>query len=90
MPAVEEIVITSPERWARICGRAARVTLTGPNRVVSIWERNASVVISSKNPAWKLPALLTSTSRRPNRSTVLATAAWAAVGSVTSRSRASR
>ena len=63
MPAVEEMVITRPERWARSCGRAARVTLTGPNRVVSIWARNASGGISSKNPAWKLPALLTSTSR---------------------------
>ena len=61
MPAVEEIVITSPERWARSCGRAARVTLTGPNRVVSIWERKSSGVISSKNPALKLPALLTRT-----------------------------
>jgi hypothetical protein len=66
------------------------VTLTGPNRVVSIWERNASGAISSKNPAWKLPALLTNTSSRPNRSTVAATAAAAAPGSVTSRSTASR
>src|SRR3954447_16262904 len=80
MPAVEEIVITKPERWARNCGRAARVTLTGPNRVVSIWERNASGVISSKKPAWKLPALLTNTSSRPNPSTVAATATSRAVG----------
>ena len=39
MPAVDEIVTTRPERWARICGSAARVTLTGPNNVVSICER---------------------------------------------------
>jgi hypothetical protein len=32
MPAVEEIVITKPERWPRTWGRAARVTLTGPNK----------------------------------------------------------
>ena len=51
MPAVEEMVTTSPERWARICGSTARVTLTGPNRVVSIWARKSSGVISSKNPA---------------------------------------
>ena len=63
MPAVEEIVTTRPARCARSCGRAARVTLTGPNRVVSIWERKSSGLISSKNPAWKLPALFTSTSR---------------------------
>ena len=90
MPAVDEIVTTRPERWARSCGSAARVTLTGPNRVVSICERNASGVISSKNPAWKLPALLTSTSSRPNRSTAAATAAFAAAGSVTSRATARR
>ena len=36
MPAVEEIVTTRPARWARMTGRVARVTLTGPNRVVSI------------------------------------------------------
>ncbi len=41
-PAVEEIVTTRPERWARITGRAARVTLIGPNRVVSICARNSS------------------------------------------------
>ena len=69
MPAVEEIVTTRPERWARMTGSAARVTLTGPNRVVSIWARNSSGVSSSKKPALKLPALLTSTSSRPNRST---------------------
>ena len=60
MPAVEEMVTTRPERWARICGSAARVTLTGPNRVVSIWARQSSGLISSKNPALKLPALFTS------------------------------
>ena len=83
-PAVEEIVTTSPDRCARITGRAARVTLTGPNRVVSICARNSSGLISSKNPALKLPALLTSTSIRPNRSTATWTAASASAGSVTS------
>ena len=42
MPAVEEIVTTRPERWARMTGRTARVTLTGPNRVVSICARKSS------------------------------------------------
>ncbi len=45
------------------------MTLTGPKRVVSIWDLKSAGVISSKNPALKLPALLTSTSMRPNRST---------------------
>ena len=51
MPAVEEIATTRPERWARMTGRTARVTFIGPNRVVSIWARKSSGVISSKNPA---------------------------------------
>ena len=90
IPAVEEIVTTRPERWDRSCGSAARVTLTGPNSVVSTWDRNASGVISSKNPAWKLPALLTTTSRCPKRSTAADTAARACSGEVTSRATASR
>ena len=67
MPAVEEIVITRPERCPRITGSTARVTFIGPNRLVSICARTCSGVISSKKPAKKLPALLTSTSMRPNR-----------------------
>ena len=51
MPAVEEIVTTSPERWARMTGSTARVTFSGPNRLVSICARKSSGVISSKNPA---------------------------------------
>ena len=35
IPAVEEITTTSPERWARMTGRTARVTFSAPNRVVS-------------------------------------------------------
>src|SRR5215217_7223955 len=35
MPAVDEIDTTRPERWARMTGSTARVTFTGPNRVVS-------------------------------------------------------
>src|SRR5215212_1917841 len=34
MPAVDEIDTTSPDRWARITGRTARVTFRGPNRFV--------------------------------------------------------
>ena len=51
MPAVEEIVTMSPERWSRMTGSTARVRLIGPNRVVSTWARKSSGVISSKNPA---------------------------------------
>ena len=41
MPAVEEIVTTRPERWARRTGNTARVTFSGPNRVVSTWARKS-------------------------------------------------
>ena len=81
---------TRPECWARITGSAARVTLTGPNRVVSICARNSSELSSSKKPALKLPALLTSTSIRPNWSTAAATADSASAGSVTSSLTAKR
>src|SRR3954463_7870656 len=71
-------------------GRTARVTVIGPNRLVSICERTCSVVSSSKKPARKLPALLSSTSMRPKRSTAAATASSALWGSVTSRAVTSR
>jgi hypothetical protein len=66
------------------------VTLTGPKKVVSIWARNSSGLSSSKKPALKLPALLTSTSIRPNRSTAAAMAASPSAGSVTSSLTAKR
>ena len=50
-------------------GSTARVTFIGPKRFVSIWRSICSGVSSSKKPAKKLPALLTSTSMPPNRST---------------------
>ncbi|GAB3837908.1 hypothetical protein GCM10027610_040830 [Dactylosporangium cerinum] len=50
-PATDEIDTTSPERWARMTGRTARVTFSGPNRFVSTWARKSSSVSSSKNPA---------------------------------------
>ena len=50
-PAVELIVTTCPARWARMTGSTARVTFSGPNRLVSIWARKSSGLISSKNPA---------------------------------------
>src|SRR3954471_7691904 len=71
-------------------GSTARVTVIGPKRVVSICERTCSVVSSSKKPATKLPALLSNTSMRPNRSTAPAAAASALWASVTSRAVTSR
>ena len=58
-------------------GRTARVTSSGPKKFVSSCARTSASGISSKVPAMKFPALLTSTSIRPNRSTAAATAACA-------------
>src|SRR4051812_7673559 len=71
-------------------GSTARVTVIGPKRLVSICARTCSVVSSSKKPARKLPALLSSTSMRPKRSSAAAAASWALCGSVTSRTVTSR
>src|SRR3954464_10320261 len=71
-------------------GSTARVTVMGPKRLVSIWARTCSVVISSKKPATKLPALLSSTSMRPKRSSAAAAASSALWASVTSRAATSR
>ena len=51
IPAVEEIAMTRPERWARITGSTARVTFSGPNKVVSTCARKSCGLICSKNPA---------------------------------------
>src|SRR4051812_25689433 len=82
--------MTRPERRLRITGSTARVTVIGPKRLVSICERTCSVVSSSKKPATKLPALLSSTSMRANRSIAAAAASSALWGSVTSRAVTSR
>ena len=57
--------------------------VVGPIRVVLSCRSICSGVSSSKKPAWKLPALLTSTSMRPNRSAAAWTAASASAGLVT-------
>src|ERR1700746_825552 len=54
MPAVEEIATTSPERWARITGSTARVTFSGPNKVVSSCARKSCGLISSNSPVCRL------------------------------------
>jgi hypothetical protein len=65
-------------------GSTARVTVIGPKRLVSIWLRTCCGESSSKKPPKKLPALLTSTSMRPNRATAAATAPSALCASVMS------
>ena len=40
--------MTWPERCARMTGRTARVTFSGPKKFVSIWARNCSGLMFSK------------------------------------------
>ena len=42
------MVTTWPLRCARMTGSTARVTLSGPKKLVSIWARNWASLISSK------------------------------------------
>src|SRR5215207_2918669 len=89
-PASDEIVTTCPERCVRMTGRTARVTFMGPMRLTVSWRSICSGVSSSKKPASKLAALLTSTSMPPKRSTAASTAAPASCWLVTSSLTTSR
>ena len=73
-----------PPPWARSTGSAALVTFTTPSRLASICSRKSSGVMSSIAARLAYPALLTTTSIRPNAATPAATAACAAATSVTS------
>jgi hypothetical protein len=66
-------------------GMAARVMETTPKKFVSIKARNLSELTCSNGAVSPYPALLTKTSNRPKTSTALATAAFAATSSATSR-----
>src|SRR5215470_1995347 len=66
-------------------GMAARVMETTPKKFVSIKARNLSELTCSNGAVSPYPALLTKTSNRPKTSTALATAAFAAASSETSR-----
>src|SRR5215216_2474153 len=71
-------------------GSTARVTFMGPNTLTVNWRSICSGVSSSKRPASKLAALLTSTSTAPKRSTAASTAASASCVLVTSSLTTSR
>jgi hypothetical protein len=43
--------MTWPLHWARITGSTVRVTFRGPKKFVSIYRRNWSGLMTSKNPA---------------------------------------
>src|SRR6266568_6443149 len=58
MPAVDEIVTTRPERWARMIGSTARVTFNGPNRVVSICARKSSGLYLLEEPGVEVAGIV--------------------------------
>src|SRR3954452_20566351 len=74
----------APPPCLRMCGRTARVSAAGAKKCRSNSARSSSSVVSSTAPTWVRPALLTSTSMRPNSSSAFATAASRCVASVTS------
>src|SRR4051812_1670580 len=84
-PPTEENCRKCPERCRRNTGSAAWVTRTTPKRLVSSCARNDSSVVCSTGALSACPALLTTTSSRPNVSSAAWTAASTAAPSVTSR-----
>jgi hypothetical protein len=72
-PALEEMFTMLP--WARRVGNTARVTFNSPKTLVSNSVRASASEMSSTAPNNPYPALLTSTSIRPKRSSAAATAA---------------
>src|SRR6266540_1339034 len=86
-PKTEETLMTRPPPWARMCGRTAFVMRMTPRtlmfRMLWAWVTE----FSSTAPAEPMPALLTRTSMRPNRSITSSTAAVAESSLATSRSR---
>ncbi|KYF73745.1 hypothetical protein BE17_25550 [Sorangium cellulosum] len=86
---VEAMFTTVPEPCASIAGRTARVTRSIPNTWTSNIARvNAASVDSQRDILPPLPALLMTTSTRPNRSRIDATAAPTEASDVTSISTA--
>ena len=79
-----------PERWRRIAGSTARVTVSSPSTLTAKTARTSSADASSTAPSSPRPALLTSTSRRPKRASAAATAASAWRSSATSSATGSR
>ncbi len=71
-------MIRPPSPCSRIRTAAARVQVNVPRRWVVITASNCSSVIFHSVVSRRIPALLTSTSSRPNSDTARSTRAWAA------------
>lgn len=90
IPEVELTTIVQPERCLRMNGSTARVIFIVPKILVSICWRISFSDISSKYPSNPYPALLTSTSIRPNRSKAVSTDDFTCSSFVMSSLRVSR
>src|SRR5213596_2913679 len=67
-PSTDEMLTIRPRPWARMCGRTALVIRTRPKKLTSKTRWIWATELSSAAPAAPVPALLTRTSSRPNRS----------------------
>src|SRR5262245_8716676 len=86
-PATDVMLTTLPSPLALRWGMARRMRRKVPSRLTSRMRRKTSSVTASRSAwamTWVTPALLTSTSRRPKRSTVVAISRSASSASDTS------
>src|SRR6266540_765704 len=74
-PARDPMLMITPRRSPRMAGRTAFVTRTTPKKFVSSTSLASASGVSSMTLRWARPALLTSTSIRPTRSSTCATQA---------------
>src|SRR3954470_13528775 len=86
-PRTELTLMVRPPPCSRICGSTARVIRIEPKTLVSNSARACSIELSSAAPAMPTPALLTSTSIRPDRSSTSRTTPATDRSSVTSSGR---
>src|SRR4051795_13678797 len=86
-PRTELMLMIRPLPCSRICGSTARVIRIEPKTFVSNRARVCSIELSSAAPAMPRPALLTSTSMRPERPSTSRTPLATDTSSVTSSGR---
>src|SRR5437588_6978084 len=86
-PSTDEMLMMRPLPWARMCGSTALVSRITPKKLMSKTRWVWATELSSAAPAAPVPALLTRTSSRPNRSITRRTTVLTDSSLVTSRSR---
>src|SRR5947209_10303985 len=86
-PSTDEMLMMRPLPWARMCGSTALVSRITPKKLMSKTRWVWATELSSAAPAAPMPALLTRTSSRPNRSITRRTSVLTDSSLVTLRSR---